>query len=419
MAKAKAPDNGLSDLVDDLMGTMTAHSTGTDAYLAGDHAQHTWGPSIPYLAAQWLWGGTTVLPLQRYTGISGAEKSFKSTLQVEIGNWFIKAGGAHIHLDPENKTSAGMLDAMSWWNGIAEKKSRIFKVCRSIGEWQTMVTKGVESARVKGVRPKGSRLPVYIVVDGMTSRGTEGQMETLVKEGQAAERGFPVGAAQTTYFLESLNLLGTTVGVGWVQHMKEGIDQNGNGPTMHEKGPKASQFACSTHLRISRKGTPISKASHTGAPKPDQPVEGYTLFVKSVRSSIGPADRTLPLDILWQHLPQEDGSTRQAMWFDWHTALGELLHGMKYNPKEKLFAQELERLETAIKFTEGERANTVNCKELELKSGSYHELGLGIENNPEIKKRVSAFLNIREYPNVQDADIDFKAGDKLEKKGKQ
>ncbi len=417
MAKAKIPETGLNDLVANLVHTMNRAATGTEAYLAGDHANHTWGVAIPYLAAQWMMGGTTIFPMQRYTGISAVEKSFKSTLQVEIGNWCIMAGGAHIHLDPENKTSAGMLDAMSWWNGVDEKKARVYKACRSVGEWQTMVTKLVESAREAGARPKGHRQPLYIVIDGLTSRATEGQMENLVKEGQAAERGFPLGAAATTTFLESLNLLGTTIGVGWVQHMKEAIEQTGHGTVYKEKGPKASQFACSTHLRLTRAHTPVRAATHPGAPRPDLPVEGYTLYVKNVKSSIGPADRVLPLDILWQHVPQPDGTTRQAMWFDWHTALGELLHFMKYDKKAPLYASEKERLDEALKFTEGAKASEVKCAELKLVDASFYEFGAAIANNPEVRKRVSSFLNIREYPDVQTADIDFEAGDKLEKKG--
>lgn len=416
MAKSKPVESGLDDLVSDLIHTMNRAATGPEAYLDGDHAQHTWGVRIPYLAAQWLLGGTTVFPLQRYLGISAQEKSFKSTLQMEFGNWFILDGGAHVHLDPENKTSPTMLEAMSWHNGVAEKRARVFKVCRSIDEWQTMVSNVVKAAKAKGPRPKGQRQPLYITIDGLTSRSTEDQMSNLVKEGQAAERGFPVGAAKSTNFLETLNLLGTTIAVGWVQHMKEAIEQTGHGTTYKEKGPKAMQFACSTHLRVMRNQSGIRKASHDSAPNKDISVEGYELYVRNYRSSIGPADRVLPLEVLWQHLPQEDGSTRQAMWFDWHGALGRLLVDMKYSDKSKLFANDKARLSEALEFTQP-KTNVVSCKELGLEDVSTHVFGKAIDENPEIRKRVATFLNIREFPHVQEAEVNYEAGDMVEKKG--
>jgi hypothetical protein len=332
---------------------------------------------------------------------------------IEIGNWFMSSGGIHMHLDTENKTSASMLDAMTWHRKL--KCDRIFKICHSTDEWQRMVITLIEDLRKLGPQEKGKRIPVFITVDSLTGRGTEDEDKALRKEGAAPERGYPIKNLQITNFLEALNLLGTTVSVGWVQHMKQTLDQTGYGIQYKEKGATAAQFACSTHIRVSKEQTPYRAASHDSAPYPEYPVEGHTLWLKTARSGVGPGNRTLAVKMLWQFVPQEDGSTRQAMWFDWHGALGEMLQYMQYSDDSKLFKHDKDRLKEALRFTNG-KGKTVNCDELELSDASYTQFGEAIYKNNEVYDRVSKFLSIVEYPSVQTADIDFAAGTLSESK---
>jgi len=404
------------DIVSGLIADLNKHSTSSKAYLQGDHAQHTWGVEIPYLAFQWLIGGSSILPSQRYYGLSGEEKSFKSTLAVELGNWFIRDNGVHLLLDTENKTSPTMLDAMTWWNGIAEQKKRAYKVCGSIGEWQTMVTRAVEHSRNMGNKEKNKREPIFVTIDSLMARSTDEADRTLRKEGSAAERGFPVASLQVTNFLETLNLLGTTCSVAWVQHMKKSMEQTGYGTQYKEKGATAAQFSCSTHLRIN-KGGAFRKAKDDSAPFEGTAVEGYEMWIRTARSCVGPGDRSLMVPLCWQHVPQEDGSTRQAMWFDWYGALGNLLVNMKYNDKfkPKFFKEDKERLAEILDFTE-QKKNSIKCKQLDLDGASYYAFGRSIEDDIETRDRLSNFLNITEFPSIQTADIDFEAGKLSEKK---
>jgi hypothetical protein len=331
---------------------------------------------------------------------------------VEIGNWFLAAKGVHVHLDTENKTSAKMLEAMTWHKGIPD---RIFKVCRSVDEWQTMVTTIVERSRAKGDLPKGERVPVFITVDSLTARSTEDNERNLRKEGAAAQRGYPIVNLQITNFLETLNLLGTTVSMGWVQHMKQSMDQTGYGIKYKEKGATAAQFACSTHLRVTKAQTPIRYARHDSAPFPDIPVEGHNLWIETARSGVGPGGRTVPVVLLWQYVPQEDGSKRQAMWFDWHGSLGQLLRDMKYADSFKNFKVDKDALKAVLNFTEV-KTNSINCKDLDLEGASYTEFGKAIFDDNDVYDRVSKFLGITEYPSLQEADIDFSAGNLSAKK---
>jgi len=404
-----------NELVDDLISVMNKSSTSSKAYLQGDHAQHTWGVEIPWLPFQWLIGGSNVLPAQRYFGVSGEPKTFKSTMITEIGNWFIASGGIHVLIDNENKTSPTMLDAMTWHNEtIASRNSRIFKVTTSVSEWQTQMTKVIEFNRSKGEQEKGSRIPVFVSVDSLAARGTESADRDLRKEGAAAERGYPIGSLQITNYFETLNLLGTTASIGFVQHSKRAMEQSGGygGPDLKEKGAQSAAFSSSTHIRIA-KGKSLHVAKHDSAVDPSIPVEGYTLYLKTIRACTGPADnRVLPVDLLWQYIKDEEGRKRQAMWFDWHGALGRMLIYMKYSDKwrPKLFKSEKDELNDIIHFTEP-NTNRVNCKRLDLKEVSYTEFGRAIYDNMDVYDELMKFLGISEYPDIQAADIDFSAGD--------
>ncbi len=404
------------DLVMDLMATMNKHATSTKAYLQGDHAQHTWGVKMP-LVMQWSVGGSNVLALQRYLGLSGVRKSFKSTLANEIGHWFIQQNGTFIYLDIENKTSSDMLDALSrWWIPDYPQNRRLYKTCASIAEWQTMVTRLVDHARKTGNLPKGQRVPVNIWIDSLMGRSTEDADRDLRKEGSAAERGFPVSSMQVTNFLEALNLLGTTCSVGWVQHMKPSMEQTGYGVQYKEKGASAAQFSASIHLRVN-KGAAFRVANYDGAPFPNTPTEGHETWIKTELSCVGPDSRSVVVPLCWQYPELEDGSTRQAMWFDWDGALGRLLCAMKYNDdfKPKLFMPDKARLNKAIEFTESKK-NCINCEELNLSGESYSAFGRAIQANPGVCERVTRFLGITQFPTVQEADIDFEAGTLREKK---
>jgi hypothetical protein len=405
----KAPDSSVDvdSITKDLLSELNKLGTGSEAYLQGDHAEHTWGIKIPHLAFQWLIGGSTVLPLQRYLGISGLAKSFKSTLVTEIGNWFILNGGLHLALDNENKTSPTMYDAMTWFKPELTNPRRIFKATKSVDEWQQHTTKAVKYAKATSDRPKGQRIPVFISVDSLTGTSTEAAQEALNSEGSAAARGYPVAAAQITNYLEALSLIGTTASVGFVQHLKVDMSNPAGytGPNYKEKGASAATFASTVHLRVT-KGSAERMAGHPFAPKPDLPVEGYTLHLQTERSCVGPDHRRLAVRLLWQYVPQEDGPDRQAMWYDWEWALGNLLVEMKYNDKMKLYAADKERLEQAIYFTQP-KSGVVKCEALGLDGVDLAQFGRAIMESEAIFDKVKTFLRITDFVSVQDADIDF------------
>ncbi len=389
-------------------------STSTKAYALGDHAEHTWGIPIPSLAFQWLIGGSSVFPCQRYLSVSGEPKSLKSTLMIQMLVWHILAGGLGYAIDNESKTSASMLEAMTWWNLTPEQQQLlIFKESASVEEWQSVCTKAIELAKTVGYRAKGKRIPFFISIDSLTGKASESEQEAVEKEGFAAARGFPTRAAQITKYLETMQLTGTTCSVGYVRHLKQQIEGGAPGmpPPKKETGGAAANFKASLSLRVTKLGG-VQYATHPTMPHPDIPCEGYPLIIESHMSCLGPDKRKINVECLWQYVDNPatvaEGGTAsrlQVMKYDWEGALGRLLYSHKYDPKFGAYTYDKDRLDKALYFV-SKSAKTVKCEELGIEEGTFGEFGRAIEANTKIRERVSNFLDIRQYRNVQDVDLD-------------
>lgn len=401
---ATVPD--VDQLCHNLVQTLNALGGGGKAYLYGDHMLHTAGISIPSIAFQWLIGGVDVLPVQRCVGISGLPKSFKSTLNIEIGNWFIAQNGVHVVLDTESKTSATMLAAMVRHDPKLHEwaaKRRLFKEATSIERWQEQVLASLKFAKTVADRPAGSRIPIYISIDSLNGRSSESSQARLMKEGFVEDRGFPVDAMKITRFFKSLSLSGTLATIGYVQHLVQDLSaaQTYGGPVMKESGAVIAAYQSSIHIRVSKGRALQTKATHPSAPRPDVPVDGYTLWLTAERSCLGPDRRTISVDVLWQYV-DEDGQPVQYMWYDWDGALGRLLIDLKYG--DRLVKHERDALEQALVFTQV-KSQRVSCDELGLDHATPTEFGRAIASHPDVAARIKRFLGISSYPTVQHADV--------------
>lgn len=408
--KSSVSAESVDDITKDLISTLNKAGGGSDAYLQGEHTERTFGIKIPYLAVQWLLGGTNVIPNQRAIGISGLPKSFKSTLNMEIGNWYMEQGGIHVALDNEGKTSASMLDAMTRYSPkVLElaKSRRVFKETGSVEQWQEQVTAAIKYARKNSDRPAGSRIPIYVSIDSLNGKSSQSTQDKIAKEGSAEDRGFPVDAMKITRFFKSMSLLGTTMNIGYVQHLMQdlGAAPGYNGPVFKEAGAVIAAYQGSAQLRVVKGKALPTKATYFGAPTIGPPIEGYTLWITAERSCMGPDKRCVPVNILWQYVEKEDGSSEQVMWYDWDAALAFLLVDTQYAEKGYT-SYEREKLKKVLQFSQP-KTNIINCDELKLSGASMSEFGHSIRMNPEVSERLAKMLNIVRFPDVQQAELNL------------
>lgn len=409
MAKKKTEtDTSPEGLAALALSMLSEGATSGEAYQLGDHADHTWGIQIPSLAFQWAIGGSSVFPCQRWLSTSGEPGAMKSTLIVEILKWFSMQQGIGIYIDNESKTSASMLEAMTWWCLTdAQRKLLILKPSESIEEWMTTLTQAVALAQKLGYGANGSRVPVCAIVDSLTGKGSVSEQETIEDEGFAQARGFPTKAAMISRYLEGIQLTDTLMSAGFVRHLKTTIDGGGahGPPPKKETGGMAAQFKASLSLRLTKFGNDLEFADHPAMPHRDLTTVGKTVIIQADKSCLGPDKRKLWVEVLWQYVPQEDGTSKQLMKWNWEGALGGLLHGMKYgDDKVKAYAQDIERLNKSLEFS-NPKGKLINCKELGLEEVSLTEFGAAIEGNPDVRARISRFLNIAQYKDVQEVEL--------------
>lgn len=407
MAKNKTINtNDTSSLVQEALKALNAGATTTKAYQLGAHAEHTWGIQIPTLAFQWLVGGSNVFPAQRFLSLSGVAGSLKSTLGIEIAKWYAQQNGLGVYIDNESKSSASMFDAMTWWCLTDEQRSRLaYKEVANMEEWMSVLTELIKFSQQVGYGKKGERLPVFALIDSLTGKAATAEQEAVADEGFAAARGFPTRAAAITRYLETMQLTGTLMSVGYVRHLKQAIDGTGHGPPQSkETGGAAAQFKASLSIRLT-KGPGIEYTDHPALPHRDVTCQGYTVWMESNKSCLGPDKRKLEVEVVWQYVMGEDGIARQIMTYDWSGALGRLLWSFKYFDKTKLYAQDIERLNKALEFS-NPKGKLINCEELGLKEVSFTEFGRAIEANQAVRERIARFLFISQYNDIQAVELE-------------
>lgn len=411
MAKAKQEAFGLNDLVDGLIEDLAKEQTSGRTITAGDLGQHTYGQLIPHIAAQYVVGGSNIIPAQRYLSVSGPEKSMKSTLMKEIGCWYQGAGGLYDDIDNEGgKTSASMFEAMSCWRNEELANGRhLLTLTNSVEEWQNHITTVVNKLKSRPIPAKGKRLPVFIAIDSLTGSGMQSSQEKISEEGHAQARSYDGAATANavSQFIQNLNLRGTTVTIGTVRHQAQVIDDGGGGgygPKIKESGAKRVNYQNSVNLRVSKAGT-VDKAGHPSQHQDGPAVEGYTIRIVPEASCLGSTvGRAIEVDVLWQYVLLPDGSRKQHMWYDWDGALGRLLWTFAYHPKLKRSEFEIELLKKTLYFSAV--GKDINCEELGLQKASQTEFGRKIRENPEIASKIQAYLAISCYPTLQEAEIE-------------
>lgn len=408
-SKVKEPDLDAGGLAAILLGELAKSTTAGKTITAGDLSQSTWGPDIPHMAFQYMIGGSTKLPCQRFISISGPPKSMKSTLLMEIGSWFMEQGGLYDDIDNETKTSGTMFDAMTSWRAEALSRGRHHLThTESIEEWQRHISMIVKALKALPIAPPGKRIPVLIGLDSLTGKGLEMSHEKLVEEGAAAPRSYDGAAAANSVnqFIQNLSLRGTTVVMGMIRHLTETMGDQQGGPQKKESGAKRVGYQNSINLRVQKVET-ISAASHPRAFVDGPMVEGYTIRISPEASCIGPTiERFIDVDVIWQYVPQPDGQPpRQCMAYDWDGALGRLLWRQKYDAKFKAFEFEQNQLSEIVHFT-CPKAKTIKCDALGLEAASFREFGQALKANPEIYRKLQGYFGIKDYPSVQDAEIE-------------
>lgn len=301
------------------------------AYLAGEHGSRYWGVPIPWLPMQYLLGGINILPYGQTMEIAGPPGSLKSTLAMDLIRNVCDCGGLGVYIDVESKTGPSIIESIVG-SAYANNQVHVIEGVASIEGWQKVVTDRVDALRKAD---PDSHYPMLMVVDSLTARSTQGEQEKFEKEGQAAVRGFAIGAMAITRFVRNFpplvfrdngqpNLAVAFIGVN---HLKDRPD--GGAFEKYTPGGAGKDFQAAIRL-WARSPSPTFKdltAATLNSVLPERlrkkkvTLVGSgvrrTLYLKAQKSSLGPDRRKIEVDYYWGW----DDKNIQHSWLDWDTAL--------------------------------------------------------------------------------------------------
>lgn len=303
-------------------------------YTAGEHGQYYWGIPIWPLVLQYVFGGIDILTYGQFVEISGVYSSFKSSFSIDLLRQAADAGGIGVLFEVESKLGPGLV------TGIAPEYAntsqlQVFSGLSSINSWIEATASYL--AAVKANIPDGN-YPIVLLVDSLTGRSSEEEIEAFQKEGDIKSRSFPVGALTITNFMRSFpSLMMRPDGVHWpiaflaTNHLKEKINQMTMATQYHTPGGRGKDFQAAMMLRMREtarmKLSSATVSEHLPQRLRNRGVELFgecerrTIEISAHKTSLGPNRRSVIIDYFWGW----DRNQNQYMWFDYDGALAHLL----------------------------------------------------------------------------------------------
>jgi hypothetical protein len=394
---------------------------------------------------------------------------------MEHAIWFINAGGFVLLVDTEEKTSDTLAMSIMYRLSASARKRFQYAKAGSITEAQELINFFKEKAKEfrKGLKPE-QQFGILVIWDSLTGNATEDQQAKVKKEGSAPVRAFPEQALQISNFYKSYTVDDAFITLMHVQHAKKNNDPNAVGDDEFiPNGGLEPKYKASYHFRMTsvkdiesqdwagkQVRVKMIKSSlgenhrqlvlrvlwrhvWVDVPQFEEKSEGkYKVLpdptgkVIKIEEAMALADQAVQalepsqcevfqdyIGINKKEIPETivaplcERKRLQQTWFDWGWSLGNLLHDMKYG--ELLYAGDKKALAELLDFTEGETGFVVS-KEVfgDKEQHSFMDFGEAIEKNPEIVKKLKAFMAVTHYPTVQEFAAEHEASPERKKKEK-
>lgn len=346
------------------------------------------GVPFPAICLEFLYT-LTHYPLGRLEMIVGKERSGKSAYGVEHMRWFRKyCDGVGIAFDCEDKWADELARALL---GYAKEDEWVMGVerCRTTEEWQTQMNywqrhfvKEMTNKKVRGKTVSQRFWPVLMMLDSLSGRIADKTSENIRKKGHAERRYSHEAKLHTDWlknFVASIAYEPFTLLI--INHLKEGQSEGMSyAPERVRPGGVQSHFSETFEVECTRMGNkPVERAGKSGE----------TMQIKCFKNSLGITGRAIRVT-KWVHREtMPDQTSRLHASFDWAAANINLLVNM---PNESLAKAGLE-----ISGVVSVNANKAYSKRLGVSRDnavSYHELGVLLQKNKEVKKELRELWGI-------------------------
>lgn len=291
-----------------------------ESYLDIDPLQLVIGLQLPALSLRYLFAND-VFPLGRVIQVLGRTGSFKSAFVYDMARWTMAHDGLFQYLECENKDApdlrASILENRPEWYLPPNRGGRTLYVeCGNSQDWQSAIVECLDAYDKAYSTAKGHSFtePLLIGLDSFAGSASVSVSEAVSKAGFAeAGYGGARNAAELKTFMQTQNhrLRNKPVTLVGTNHLLQRIGQTmpGRPPEEYAPGGRALEHVQTMTFKL-QKIAGIKKLTHGGA----------RLKIKLIKNGLGPAERTIEVECLWQYEVDEQGEQYQRTYWDWHAA---------------------------------------------------------------------------------------------------
>lgn len=255
------------------------------------------GLPMPALSLEWLIG-QDVLPLSTVYLLNGPPGSCKSALLYEMFRWFANAKGIGRLFDTELKLSKTLLPSIMGYTKM-EHCPVLVQRCYTVEDCQEKFTQGVRDIKhvLEGTAEEpgpGRKIPVALGIDSVMGRGSQEDVEKILKEG-SANRGWPVGTLKYTRYLRTMIaplIENWPFAVILLNHFKEAANEQGQ-IEVKKPGGDFQQYQGSVELRTGVWRSKLKAASFSG----------IGIRIKCPKNSLSETHREILTRMKWWNEP--------------------------------------------------------------------------------------------------------------------
>lgn len=354
---------------------------GRDNVLVDDEAHaRKYGLEVPSLALQYVLQND-VLFMEHMLLLAGKPKSHKSSFAFEVAKWVINAGGFARLYDTELKYSPSLAENLLG----SQNNSRSWQVrsCESLDIWQQMFNMDLQryrnafkiKKRLKRGETRSPLLPFCLIVDSLTGRTTQENIDTFDKDGKSSNTSGMRTAKVITDFLQAQNFLYLPLYLVMIRHEK---DNSSPASFMAAKvkqtpGGKAPDFIGGVDLRFAVVDNDRSHNSGWNA-----------IRIKCNKNAFGPDRHQCVVRFSWTWT-EVDGTPMQIPKWEWDLATAQFVAGF-----DRAGIKDICHV-----IQSGTKNNpTFSCKQLSLTDVNGQDMGLAIRQDEKIMTELQNFLHI-------------------------
>lgn len=247
-------------------------------------------PVIPCpLAWGWGAGGVNGMPVIGAVGCDSKSGYGKTTIAYEHLRWTAMAGGVGVLIGNEERPNPQYLRSIMSSIPFEARVNIVQMEVQSIDGWTKKVFDLRKQSQKLLDKDPDERVPMTVVVDSLTGRGTAGEQKKAEQEGIKA-RDYSEAAMSISRFYKNFSFQGHLMTLFHIQHAKKSQSDDAYGDDEWvANGGDEPRFNANYHFRI------VSSSDFGYAN-----FQGRDMRVKFVKSFVGPSKRQIVVRVCWR-----------------------------------------------------------------------------------------------------------------------